>query len=146
MAEAQKRTVRNTRGEDVDEGTGEVEQMAGDPYDTVRRLARGELITELYEALAQTAKEVVETGKKGTVTLTLAVSTQGIGDPMVIITETIARSAPKKDPRGAYFYSVGGGLHKEDPRQTRMELRTVEGGRSELRATDDQQPVVREVR
>ena len=92
----------------------------------IRRLGSGYLIEQLAEALATTAEEVVATGRPGTVTLTLKISTENQGDPMVIVRETIGRKAPCRDPKGAYFFALDGDLHHDDPRQTRMEFRAVD--------------------
>jgi hypothetical protein len=109
-----------------------------DALGTLQRLANGKLIEEVYDALARTAEEVVATGKSGTVTVTLKVSTKNQGDPFVIVEEVIARSAPKKDPRGAYFFALDGELHKSDPRQTRLEFRTVDHETGEVREFRDE--------
>ena len=96
-----------------------------DALAVLQRLSGGQLIPDLAEALVLTADEVVNTGKPGTVTLTLKVSTKRAGDVVVVIDETIARRSPQRDPRGAYFYAVEGGLHSQDPRQTVMDLRVI---------------------
>lgn len=111
----------------------------------LQRLGRGTVIPDLTDALNKTAEEVVATGKPGTVTLTLKVSTKSIGDPFVAIEESIARSAPKKDPRGAFFFAVEGGLHREDPRQSQIDFRTVDRETGEIRDRDDLAVAVREV-
>lgn len=111
----------------------------------LQRLAGGNLIREVVDALATTAEEVVATGKPGTVTLTLKVSTKNQGDPFVIVEETLARAAPKKDARGAYFFAVDGELHRDDPRQTRIDFRTVDRDTGEVRAAGDVAATVREV-
>ena len=108
-----------------------------DALAVLQRLGGGRLIEEVAEHLKTTADEVVLTGKTGTVTITLKVSTKNQGDPMVVVEETIARSAPKKDPKAAYFYSLGGDLHKNDPRQTSIDFRTVDRETGEIRSTDD---------
>lgn len=99
----------------------------------LQRLASGRLVEELAEALTVTAQEVVATGKPGTVTLTLKVSTKGQGNPLVVVEETIARAAPRRDPRGAIFYAIDGGLHRDDPRQPHLEFRTVDHATGEIR-------------
>ena len=99
----------------------------------LQRLGRGTVIPELVEALTRTAQEVVDTGKAGTVTLTLKVSTKSIGDPFVIIEETIARSAPKKDPRAAFFFAVDGAFYADDPRQASLDFREVDRQPGEIR-------------
>lgn len=104
-----------------------------DSLAVLQRLANGRLIDELVAALATTAEEVVKTGKPGTVSLTLKVSTRGPSDPFVMVEETIARSAPKKDARGAFFFAVDGELHREDPRQAELDFRTIDRETGEIR-------------
>ena len=104
-----------------------------DPLMVLQRLGSGYLLDELTEALVRTAEEVVETGKGGTVTLTLKVSTPSQGNPMVIVAEQISRSAPKKDAKGAMFFILDGALHKEDIRQPRLDFRTVDHDTGEIR-------------
>jgi hypothetical protein len=91
-----------------------------DSLATLQRLGSGKLLEELHAALVATAEEVVTTGKPGVVTLTLKVSNKSQGDPLVIIDESLARRSPKRASRGAIFYAVDNGLHREDPRQTVM--------------------------
>ena len=107
-----------------------------DGLSILQRLGGGRVIEDLGEALIVTAEEVVRTGKAGTVTLALKVSTKSAGDVMVMIEEQIARSAPKKDPKGAYFFAVGGDLHRSDPRQTTLDFRTVDRATGEIRDSD----------
>lgn len=111
----------------------------------LQRLGRGTVIPELVDALARTAEEVVATGKPGQVTLTLKVSTKSIGDPFVAVEETIARSSPKRDARGAYFFAVEGELHRDDPRQARIDFRSIDRDTGEIREPDDAAAAVREV-
>ncbi len=92
----------------------------------LQRLGSGRMMEELHEALLATASEVVATGKQGTVTVSLKVSTRQIGDPLVVVDAVISRSVPKRAPKGAFFWAVDGALHQEDPRQLRMEFRTVD--------------------
>ncbi len=108
-----------------------------DPLSVLQRLGSGRLIEDLAAALTVTAEEVVATGKPGTVTLTLKVSTISQGNPLVMVDEQLSRSAPKKDPKGAAFYAVDGTLHREDPRQMVMEFRTINRETGEIREPDD---------
>lgn len=103
------------------------------------------MLEELEEALNKAATEVVETGKPASVTLALKISTKSPGDPMVIIDETVSRSVPKRAPRGAVFFAVDGELHREDPRQTRMEFRTVDTTTGEIREPQTREKVEREI-
>lgn len=115
-----------------------------DSLAVLQKLGSGRFIDEVVDAVAKTADEVVATGKAGSVTVTLKISNSGVGDALVVIADQIARRSPKKDPRAAFLYSVDGTLHREDPRQTVMEFRTVEGGAPEFRSVEDRGHAVRE--
>lgn len=117
-----------------------------DALSIVQRLGQGRLLEELAEALAAAATEVVETGQPATVTLALKLSNHGQGDPVVIIAEQLGRTSPKRAPRGAIFWALGGELHHDDPRQTRMEFRTVDTATGEIREPRAREQVVRETR
>jgi hypothetical protein len=97
-----------------------------DALAVLQRLGSGRLLEDLHTALVTTAEEVVATGKPGKVTLTLTVSNRSQGDPLVMVDETVSRASPKRDPKGAVFYAVDGGLHREDPRQLPLVFRTVD--------------------
>jgi hypothetical protein len=107
-----------------------------DALTILQRLGSGKLMEELATALSVTAEEVVTTGKPGTVTLTLKVSNKQQGDAMVFVDEQISRTAPKKDPRGALFYAVQGDLYREDPRQGKLDFRTVDTNTGEIKDLD----------
>jgi hypothetical protein len=104
-----------------------------DPLSVIQRLGSGHTLEDLCDALTATAQEVVATGKPGTITLTLKVSNKGQGNPLVIVEETVARTSPKKDPKGAIFFALDGALHREDPRQTRMDFRILDPETGEIR-------------
>jgi hypothetical protein len=104
-----------------------------DALATIQRLGSGRLIEELHEALIATAGEVVETGKPGTITLTLKISNRNPGDVLVMIDEALSRKSPKRDSRGAIFYARDGELHKEDPWQAKMEFSLVGQNTGEIR-------------
>lgn len=107
-----------------------------DPLAILNRIGRGRLLEELTEALAQVADEVVATGKAGSVTLSLKVSTREQGDEMVTITESIGRKLPARAARGGYLYAVDGGLYATDPRQLELPMRVVDQPAAELRSTE----------
>lgn len=116
-----------------------------DSLGTIARLANGHLIDDLAEALERIAAEVAETGKPGSVTLKLAVKPLGEpGNVMVAIEEEIGRTPPKRPARGSIFYSVEGGLYREDPRQTRLPFRAVANEAADVRETEDGPTTVRE--
>lgn len=117
-----------------------------DELAVVQSLAGGKLLPELYKALVLTAEEVIETRKAGSVTLTLKVSPAQGSDVAVVINEDLKRKPPTKDPHGAMYFAIGDGLlHKADPRQQQFELRSIEGGQSELRVSEPPQTTIKEV-
>jgi hypothetical protein len=105
----------------------------------------GRFFQDLEEALKETAEEVVQTGKPGTVTISLKVSNQGQGEPWITIDQQVHRSVPKKAPKGAFFFALEGELYKDDPRQTQMDFRTVESGGSEVREVETREKVERSI-
>jgi len=112
----------------------------------LNRLGNGKFVQDLCEALATTGAEVVATRNSGTVTVTLTLSPApgGVDEVMILVNDKIKRSAPSAKPGGAYFYALDGELHREDPRQTRMELRAVDG-QSELRIPEDRGSALKEI-
>ena len=98
-----------------------------DALGVIQRLGSGKLIDDLHFALVDVSEQVANAkkGSKGTVTLTFEI-TKDTEDAMVSIIETISRRPPKSEPRGAFFYALDGGLHREDPRQPSMDFRILE--------------------
>lgn len=108
-----------------------------DALGIVQRIGNGELIEDLATALAAVAADVVESGKDGSVTLTLKVSTRHAGNELVTVEDSISRKPPKRAGRGAMLYALDGELYARDPRQTEMQFRTVAGEAAEVRETTD---------
>lgn len=104
-----------------------------DALSVLQRLGTGQLLEELHAAITNTATEVVATGNPGKVTLTLTLTTQDQGDPTIIIAPSIGRTMPKRDVRAAIFFSIDGDLHRDDPRQARLDFRTVDTTTGEIR-------------
>lgn len=115
-----------------------------DGLGVAQRLAGGHFLDELGIALVQVADEVVVTGNKGKVTVTLEISSAQEGEPTVIIATQIAKSPPKDKPVGALFWALEGQFHRQDPRQIPMEFRVVEDERGETRFADEDETAVRE--
>ena len=103
----------------------------------LQRLGSGKLVDLIADALVATADEVVTTGNPGAVTIKLTVTTSQQGDPMVIIHPAINRATPKVEPNPGFFFAVEGELHREDPRQIRMDFRAVDTETGEIRQVDD---------
>lgn len=93
---------------------------------------KGGLHTELSEQLADLVTQVVATGKKGTIKLTLTVAPSKDDEAIVVVTDGLSVATPKHTQRPTLFYpDEAGNLHRRDPRQAEipgMGLRGVPGG------------------
>lgn len=81
--------------------------------------ARGKTHEELSQALHDVTKKVIETGKKGSVTLTLTLGLLD-KDPAngLIVTDEIKTKLPEHDrPASMFFPTDDGNLSRRDPRQ-----------------------------
>jgi hypothetical protein len=79
---------------------------------------RGRTHDELGEALHTLIARVKDTGKKGSVTLTVVVEPMKKDDRMVIVADKIAIKLPEHDrPSGVWFVGKDGNLQRDDPDQ-----------------------------
>jgi hypothetical protein len=110
------------------------------------RLGRGNLVNEIHDALLSVAGEVVETGKAGSVTVTLKVShPSGSDRSLVVVDEEVKRTLPKTDPKGAMFFSLDKELYERDPRQAELQtFRVVNEDTGEFRDVSQAESSVRE--
>jgi hypothetical protein len=114
-----------------------------DALTTLSSLARGRLLEELSDAMLVVAEEVINTGKKGKVTLSLTITQSAPGEPSVVIAEEIKRTAPLRAPLGAMlFLGEGPEFHRRDPRQPEMDFRVLEGA-PEVRTPAETEKTVR---
>lgn len=97
-----------------------------DALATLSALARGQLMDQLTEAMMVVAEEVVNTGRKGKVTLNLTIAQATPGEPSVVVVEEIKRTAPKRDPLGAILFLGDREFHRRDPRQQQLDFRVVD--------------------
>lgn len=85
--------------------------------------ARGKTHDELSHALHDVTKKVIETGKKGSLTLTLSIGLLG-KDPAegLVITDQIKTKIPEHDRPSSVFYpDRHGNLSRRDPNQLSFE-------------------------
>lgn len=113
-----------------------------DALGTISALARGRLLDEVSDAMMTVAEEVINTGRKGKVTLTLTISQSAPGEPSVIVTEDLKRTPPKKDALGAMLFIGDREFHKRDPRQEQMDFRILEPPAGKVVEVDEQSTVV----
>lgn len=89
--------------------------------DVLRDIRKGRVVEAASEQLAEVVKAVLDTNKKGEVTLKLQVSPQGKGDNAVIVSAKLSSKAPQADlPDALFFADLDGDLLRDDPTQTRM--------------------------
>ena len=115
-----------------------------DALKVLERLGGGHFMDDLHAAILDVADDVVATGNTGVVTVTLKIAQATKGEPTITVSEEITRKPPKDEAKGAFFFAVDGALHREDPRQAKFELHTVEGA-SVMRTPASETPQVREV-
>lgn len=90
---------------------------------------RGVAHTEISEALAELVQACVQTGKKGTLTLQIAVQPIKDADGTVYITDGVTVKAPRPDARPSMFFTDDhGNVSRQNPRQAELPIRAMDGG------------------
>lgn len=106
--------------------------------DTLRDLRYGETLDELSEALNALVAQCMASGKPGELRLTLKLkpSTSGAMEITDVVTLT-----PPKPTRGSslFFATPENNLTRNNPRQTDLDLRTVDTGHGAPRTVQDDQ-------
>lgn len=92
--------------------------------DILRELSGGETYDELTTRLGELVTTVTETGRRGSLTLSLSVKPNG--DLGVIVTPDIKTKLPQRQPGDTFFFvTSGGSLIRNDPRQEQLPLRRI---------------------
>ncbi len=90
-------------------------------------LNKGTLNDELTECLGEVVKAVRDTGKKGSVSVTLNVSSVKGSEDQVSITSTVKHLVPQLDrPATIMFSTADGDLLRDDPDRVQMTLKSIE--------------------
>lgn len=96
----------------------------------LQEMRKGGLHTELGDELAALVLQCQETGKKGSLTITLNVDPGD--DGVMVVDDKITVKAPRHDTGKSIFWAdEGGNLVRENPNQLGFGLRGVDGGRDE---------------
>lgn len=97
--------------------------------DVLRDLSGGTTYETLTLDLANVVQEVIRTQKGGSICLTLNIAPNGVGS--VSIGDTIKTKVPEL-PKGKtlFFATEAGTLTRDDPRQEKLALRTVDDPRT----------------
>lgn len=91
--------------------------------EVVDAIDAGGLTQELNEKLQKVVQAVRETGKKGSVSLTLSIDMKGA---QVEVTSKVKTKAPNPDrPAQFFYYDEDGNLFGRDPRQTEIDFRST---------------------
>jgi len=103
--------------------------------DIVNSLRYGHLSEELTRQLHQLTLDCQAAGRPGTLTLQVTLKPGKAGQMEVV--DDVKVKPPKTD-RGTslMFVADGGALVREDPRQTRLDLRTVDPDTGEIRTVN----------
>ena len=92
--------------------------------DVLAQLSSGQVVDDLNASLAEVTKAVEQSGKAGALTIKLTIAPNG--DRMVTFETTITAKTPKATLGKTVFYTDDeGGVHRRDPRQHEMPLRSV---------------------
>ena len=116
-----------------------------DAINTLQRLGAGHLIDEIFANLVATCEDVVATGRKGSVSMSLTVQRAvKDGDPTnIVILEEVKRTPPKGVAKGAVLWAVEGEIFERDPKQKPLSafrvVQTPDGYRLRDPGTPDQQ-------
>lgn len=86
--------------------------------------AGGGTVTELSDGLAELVRRVADTGKKGSIALTVSVEPMKGGDgKTMVVKDSINLKLPEYDrTAGVYFTDEDGRLHRNDPRQIKWDM------------------------
>lgn len=97
--------------------------------DVLRDIRKGRPVEEATLALADVVRAVDETGKEGSVTITLKIKPAKHGGPEKTLVAEVKAKKPISEIAPAVFFSdAEGDLHRFDPRQEEMSLGEVGGG------------------
>ena len=96
--------------------------------ETIVQINNGAAVAELSDALAKVVASVRETGKSGSITLTLKVAPASKGNADVLLVESQVRTKLPEPDRGmTIFYATDTNLLvRNDPKQQMLPLRVVE--------------------
>lgn len=110
--------------------------------DFLREQSRGTTHEELSQALHDLVARVQDTGKKGSLTLTIGVERLkgGRSDNALIVSDSISLKLPEHDrDTSLFFVSADGNLSRDDPRQLAFESLRDVSAPAEVRTLRDEE-------
>jgi hypothetical protein len=105
------------------------EQVVRPFADFLREQSKGNTHEELSEALHDLVQRVADTGRQGSLVLTISVKPmKGADNGALMVSDAIKLKLPEHDRKASIFFSHDGNLRRTDPHQLAFEgLRTVAG-------------------
>lgn len=100
--------------------------------DTLNALRFGTLSEELTKKLHELTQSCTETGRAGSITLTLALK-PGKGGQVEVFDDVKVKLPKEERGSSIMFATVEGNLQREDPRQKKLDLRSVDADTGEIR-------------
>lgn len=89
---------------------------------------RGEVLSDLADAVREVTEAVRATGKGGKISFTLKIR-QAAKSGAMVVEDEVKTTLPKSEAEGSIFFADdAGNLLREDPNQRQLPLRTVAGG------------------
>lgn len=112
-----------------------VDEIVVRPFaDYIREQSKGATHEELSEKLHELVNAVVETGKKGTLTLQITVDHVKKAEAHVLqVTDKVVHRPPEADRQVSVFFSDGGNLSRNNPEQPTLGLKGLVGGADNVR-------------
>lgn len=102
--------------------------------DVLRDLRGGACVDEATDRLAELVQRVTDTGKPGSITITLTAKVASRASGALIITDKVALKLPAGAPSESILFATPeGSLLTEDPRQQKLDLKAVPEPTKELR-------------
>lgn len=97
--------------------------MSTRPFaDWLREQSAGKTHDDLTEALAEVVAGVKDTGKKGTLTLTITIAPLDKAGTAMTVQDVVKKVVPQHDRRKSIFYpTASGSLVRDDPQQPTFE-------------------------
>lgn len=103
--------------------------------DTVTALRFGTLADELTKQLQELTSKCADSGRSGSLTLTIALK-PGKGGQMEVFDDLKVKLPKEERGSSIMFATPDGNLQREDPRQRSLELKSVDKETGEIRMTE----------
>lgn len=114
------------------------------PAENIGRIGQGTFLEQLDDALKRVAADVLRSGKKGSVSVTLEITQPQRGMMAVAIMESITLRPPKTAGLGTMAYlGDDGELYQRDPRQEDLPFRMIDTERGDARVIDPETGEIR---